>query len=70
MPMEERIYRLRCVEAWSMVIPWSGFALRHLVDMAEPTSDAKYLVAENILRLIRAAIKEADLAGLGLTPRA
>ena len=43
MPVEERIYRLRCVEAWSMVVPWSGFALRHLVDMASPTSDARYL---------------------------
>lgn len=50
MPMEERIYRLRCVEAWSMVIPWSGFALRHLVDMAEPTSDAKYLVMKTFFR--------------------
>ena len=50
MPMEERIYRLRCVEAWSMVIPWSGFALRHLVDMARPTSDAKYLVMKTFFR--------------------
>ncbi len=41
--LEERIYRHRCVEAWSMVVPWSGFALKALVDFAKPTSDAKYL---------------------------
>ena len=41
--MAERIYRLRCVEAWSMVIPWEGFLLRHLVDWVQPTSRAKYI---------------------------
>jgi sulfoxide reductase catalytic subunit YedY len=41
--MSERIYRLRCVEAWSMVIPWEGFLLRHLVDWVQPTSRAKYI---------------------------
>ena len=41
-PQEERIYRLRCVEAWSMVIPWEGFTLASLLKMVEPTSDAKY----------------------------
>jgi methionine sulfoxide reductase catalytic subunit len=40
---EERIYRLRCVEAWSMVIPWMGFPLSKLLDLVEPTSDAKYV---------------------------
>ena len=39
----ERVYRFRCVEAWSMVIPWVGFELRELVDLAKPTSDAKYM---------------------------
>jgi len=43
MPLEERLYRLRCVEAWSMAVPWSGFALKALVDMARPLSSAKYL---------------------------
>lgn len=43
MPLEERIYRLRCVEAWSMVIPWSGFQLSHLLDLARPTSNARYI---------------------------
>lgn len=42
-PLEERIYRLRCVEAWSMVIPWVGFPLSALVKLAEPTDNAKYI---------------------------
>ena len=41
--LEERIYRLRCVEAWSMVIPWIGFPLSKLLNDVEPTSDAKYV---------------------------
>jgi len=40
---EERIYRLRCVEAWSMVIPWIGIPLRKLLDEVEPTGEAKYV---------------------------
>ena len=43
MPLEERLYRHRCVETWSMAVPWSGFALRHLVALAKPTSGAKYV---------------------------
>lgn len=42
-PLEERIYRLRCVEAWSMVVPWIGFPLASLLKKVEPTSDAKYV---------------------------
>jgi DMSO/TMAO reductase YedYZ molybdopterin-dependent catalytic subunit len=42
-PAEERIYRLRCVEAWSMVIPWLGFPLRDLLDAVEPTSHARFV---------------------------
>ena len=42
-PLEERIYRLRCVEAWSMVIPWVGFPLADLVKRLKPTSRAKYV---------------------------
>ena len=41
--LEERIYRLRCVEAWSMVIPWLGFRLADLIKKADPTSNAKYV---------------------------
>ncbi|MEI7968824.1 MAG: protein-methionine-sulfoxide reductase catalytic subunit MsrP [Betaproteobacteria bacterium] len=42
-PIEERIYRLRCVEGWSMVIPWNGFPLSELIKRAEPTSRARYV---------------------------
>ncbi len=42
-PLEERIYRLRCVEGWSMVIPWVGFPLSALIKKVEPTAKAKYL---------------------------
>jgi sulfoxide reductase catalytic subunit YedY len=41
--LEDRVYRLRCVEAWSMVIPWRGFELRRLIERVEPTSQAKYV---------------------------
>jgi sulfoxide reductase catalytic subunit YedY len=43
MPLEERLYRLRCVEAWAMAVPWSGFPLKALVDYARPLSSAKYV---------------------------
>jgi sulfoxide reductase catalytic subunit YedY len=43
---EERIYRLRCVEAWSMVIPWIGFPLKTLIDQVEPLGTAKYVAFE------------------------
>jgi methionine sulfoxide reductase catalytic subunit len=42
-PMEERIYRLRCVEGWSMVIPWVGFSLAELIKRVEPTGNAKFV---------------------------
>ena len=42
-PMEERIYRLRCVEGWSMVIPWVGYSLAALIKRVEPTGSAKYV---------------------------
>lgn len=45
---EERVYRMRCVEAWSMVIPWVGFPLKKLLDIVKPTSDAKYVRFETI----------------------
>jgi len=47
---EERIYRLRCVEAWSMVIPWTGFTLASLLKEVEPTSDAKFVRFETVYR--------------------
>ena len=48
--LEERIYRLRCVEAWSMVIPWIGFPMRKLLAKFEPTSHAKYVAFKTLLR--------------------
>lgn len=47
-PLEERIYRMRCVEAWSMVVPWIGFPLSKLLALAEPTSDARYVAFETL----------------------
>ena len=48
--LEERIYRLRCVERWSMVIPWIGFPLADLIKQAKPTSKAKYVQFETLNR--------------------
>ena len=47
--LEERIYRLRCVEAWSMVVPWIGFELNEIIKLAKPLSSAKYVAFESIL---------------------
>jgi sulfoxide reductase catalytic subunit YedY len=47
-PQEERIYRLRCVEGWSMVIPWVGFSLAELLKQVEPTSQARYVAFETL----------------------
>lgn len=49
MPLEERLYRHRCVEAWSMAVPWSGFPLRALIEFAKPLSSARYVVMESFL---------------------
>ncbi len=49
MPLEERLYRHRCVEAWSMAIPWSGFPLAKLVELAQPLGSAKYVRMETFL---------------------
>ena len=49
MPLEERLYRHRCVEAWSMAIPWGGFPFAKLVELAKPLSSAKYVRMETFL---------------------
>jgi sulfoxide reductase catalytic subunit YedY len=46
---EERVYRMRCVEAWSMVIPWAGVPLAHLLETVEPMSNARYVAFETLL---------------------
>ena len=48
--LEERVYRFRCVEAWSMVVPWIGFPLADLLARFEPTSDAKYVAFKTLYR--------------------
>jgi len=45
--LEERLYRFRCVEAWAMAVPWTGFPLKTLIDMVEPSSKAKYIVFQS-----------------------
>jgi len=47
-PQEERVYRLRCVERWSMVIPWIGFPLSKLLEKVEPTSQARYVAFQTL----------------------
>ena len=47
-PLEERVYRLRCVEGWSMVIPWIGFPLTSLLEQVEPTSEARFVAFETL----------------------
>nr|MBP6364241.1 protein-methionine-sulfoxide reductase catalytic subunit MsrP [Novosphingobium sp.] len=47
-PLEERVYRLRCVEGWSMVIPWVGFPLAALIKLADPLGKAKYVAFETL----------------------
>jgi sulfoxide reductase catalytic subunit YedY len=49
MPLEERLYRHRCVEAWSMAIPWSGFPMAKLLELAQPLGSAKYVRMETFL---------------------
>ena len=46
--LEERVYRHRCVEAWSMIVPWSGFPMRSLVELCRPTSGAKFVVMKTL----------------------
>jgi methionine sulfoxide reductase catalytic subunit len=42
-PLEERVYRLRCVEGWSLVVPWVGFALKNIIDQVQPSAKAKFV---------------------------
>jgi methionine sulfoxide reductase catalytic subunit len=49
MPLEERLYRHRCVETWSFAAPWTGFPMKALIDYAKPTSNAKYVVMKSFM---------------------
>lgn len=61
MPLEERLYRFRCVEAWSMAVPWTGFPLAELIKKVEPKPEAQYL------RFVSAARKE-EMPGIRMAP--
>jgi sulfoxide reductase catalytic subunit YedY len=65
-PLEERVYRLRCVEAWSMVVPWVGFPLRDLIRRVEPTSRAKYVEFTTLLDPAQMPSQRPGLLGAGL----
>jgi len=58
--LEERVYKLRCVEAWSMVVPWSGFSLKSIIKMAQPKSNAKYLVMKTFFDPDKAKSQRQD----------
>ncbi len=60
-PPEERIYRMRCVEAWSMVIPWVGFSFSKLLDAVEPLSSAKYVAFQTLLDPTRMPNQNTDV---------
>src|SRR5215469_3235109 len=60
-PPEERIYRMRCVEAWSMVVPWAGYPLSKLLEVVEPTADAKYVAFETLLDPMRMPGQRSDV---------
>ncbi len=50
MPLEERLYRFRCVEAWAMAVPWTGFPISALIKAVEPKNDAKYIKMTTFLK--------------------
>jgi sulfoxide reductase catalytic subunit YedY len=60
-PPEERVYRMRCVEAWSMVIPWAGFSLSKLLERVRPMSDAKYVAFETLFDPARMPNQTTDV---------
>jgi sulfoxide reductase catalytic subunit YedY len=60
-PMEDRVYRFRCVEAWSMIIPWLGFPLKRLLDEVEPTGSAKYVAFTTLSDPLRMPNQRRDV---------
>jgi sulfoxide reductase catalytic subunit YedY len=65
-PLEERIYRHRCVEAWSIVVPWAGYSLSALLKLVEPTPKARYVAFESYWDLHQMPLARPDLAGIAL----
>lgn len=62
--LEERIYRMRCVEAWSMVIPWAGLPLHKILNQAEPAPEARFVAFESIVRPSEMPGQRDDLSGI------
>jgi methionine sulfoxide reductase catalytic subunit len=60
-PLEERVYRMRCVEGWSMVIPWSGFPLAKLLERVEPMGGVEYVAFETLLDPVRMPGQKGDV---------
>jgi sulfoxide reductase catalytic subunit YedY len=60
-PPEERVYRFRCVEAWSMVVPWAGYSFSKLLDVVQPTGDAKYVALTTLLDPQRMPGQKSDV---------
>ena len=65
-PLEERIYRHRCVEAWSIVVPWAGYSLSALLKQVEPTPKARYVAFESYWDLRQMPLARPELAGIAL----
>jgi sulfoxide reductase catalytic subunit YedY len=65
-PLEERIYRHRCVEGWSIVVPWIGYSLSELLKQVQPTSKAKFVAFETYWDQRREPLARPELAGIGL----
>jgi sulfoxide reductase catalytic subunit YedY len=65
-PLEERIYRHRCVEGWSIVVPWIGYSLNELLKQVEPTSKAKFVAFESYWDQRREPLARPELAGIPL----
>jgi sulfoxide reductase catalytic subunit YedY len=63
-PLEERIYRHRCVEGWSIVVPWIGFSFDVLAKLVEPTPKAKYVAFESYWDLGQMPLARPELAGI------
>lgn len=63
-PLEERIYRMRCVEGWSIVVPWVGFSFSVLANLVQPTEKAKYVAFESYWDLGQMPEARPELAGI------
>ena len=65
-PLEERVYRHRCVEGWSIVVPWVGYSLSELLKKVEPTSKASYVAFETYWDLKQMPLARPEMAGIPL----